>query len=73
MNKALHIDRLRDQIKRLRDRANGLPPGEEREILLHQAKRDEVALRLIEWINSSGQLPPPDGLVPIRRHRLGPK
>ena len=73
MNKALHTDRLRDQIKGLRDRANALPPGEERDILLRQAKQDEIALRLIEWINSPGQLAPPDGLVPIRRHRLGPK
>lgn len=73
MNTALHIDRLRDQIKGLRDKANELPAGEERDILLRQAQQDEIALRLLEWINSPGQLPPPENLVPMRRHRLRPK
>lgn len=73
LNTALHIDRLRDQIKGLRDKANELPAGEERDILLRQAEQDEIALRLLEWINSPGQLPPPENLVPMRRHRLRPK
>jgi hypothetical protein len=73
LSTALHIDRLRDQIKRLRDKANVLPAGEERDILLRQAEQDEIALRLLEWINSPGQLPPPENLVPMRRHRLRPK
>ena len=73
MNTALHIDRLRDQIRGRRDKANELPAGEQRDILLRQAAQDEIALRLIEWINSPGQLPPPENLVPMRRHRLRPK
>lgn len=73
LNKALHIDHLRDQVKGLREKANDLPAGEERDMLLRQAKQDEIALRLIEWINSPGRLPPPENLVPIRRHRLRPK
>jgi hypothetical protein len=70
LNKASHIDRLSDQIKGLREKAKGLPAGDERDALLRKAEQDEIALRLIEWITSSGQLPPPADLIPIRRHRL---
>jgi hypothetical protein len=70
LNKASHIDRLSDQIKGLREKAKGLPAGDERDALLRKAEQDEIALRLIEWITSSGQLPPPEDLIPIRRHRL---
>jgi len=73
LNKASHIDRLNDQIKGLREKAKGLPAGEERDSLLRKAEQDEIALRLIEWITSSGQLPPPEDLLPIRRHRLRQK
>ena len=73
LNKASHVDRLSDQIKGLREKAEGLPPGGERDALLRMAEQDEIALRLIEWITSSGQLPPPEDLIPIRRHRLRPK
>ena len=70
LNKASHVDRLSDQIKELREKARGLPTGDERDELLRKAEQDEIALRLIEWITSSGQLPPPEDLIPIRRHRL---
>jgi hypothetical protein len=70
LNKASPVDRLSDQIKELREKARGLPAGDERDELLRKAEQDEIALRLIEWITSSGQLPPPDDLIPIRRHRL---
>jgi hypothetical protein len=69
-NKAPHVDRLSDQIKGLREKARRLPAGDERDELLRRAEQDEIALRLIEWMTSSGQLPPPEDLVPIRRHRL---
>ena len=69
-NKASHVDRLSDQVKELREKARGLPAGDERDELLRKAKQDEIALRLIEWITSSGQLPPPEDQIPIRRHRL---
>jgi hypothetical protein len=70
LSKASHVDRLRDQIKGLREKAKGLPAGDERDALLRKAEQDEIALRLIEWIASSGQLAPPEDLIPIRRHRL---
>jgi len=70
LSKASHADRLSDQIKEFREKARGLPAGDERDELLRRAEQDEIALRLIEWIASSGQLPPPEDLVPIRRHRL---
>ena len=73
LNKATHVDRLSDQIKELREKARGLPAGDERGELLRKAEHDEIALRLIEWITSSGQLPPPQDLIPIRMHRLRTK
>ncbi len=44
--------------------------GDERDELLRKAQQDEIALRLIEWVTSPGQLPRPEDLVPIRTHRL---
>ena len=73
LNKASPVDRLSDQIKELREKARGLPAGDERDELLRKAEQDEIALRLIEWITSSGQLPPPEDLIPIRRHLLRQK
>ena len=73
MNEASHVDRLRDQIRALHAKAERLPAGDERDDLLRQAQQDETALRLIEWITSSGRLPPPEDLVPIRRYRLRSK
>lgn len=73
MNEASHADRLSDQIRGLREKAMGLPAGDERDDLLRKAQQHEIALRLIEWIASSGRLPPPEDLVPIRRYRLRPK
>ena len=70
LNKASHVDRLSDQIKELREKARGLPAGDERDELLRMAEQDEIALRLIEWITSAGQLLTPEDLIPIRRHRL---
>jgi hypothetical protein len=70
LNKADHVNRLIDQIKGLRAKARRLPAGDERDELLRKAEQDEIALRLLEWVSSSGQLPPPEDLIPIRRHRL---
>ena len=66
-------DRLADRVKRLREEAARLPAGWERNELLHQARQAEISLRLIEWIASPDLNPPPDDLIPIRRHRLRPK
>jgi hypothetical protein len=70
VNKLPHADRLSDQIRALREKARRLPVGAERDELLHRAEQDEIALRLIQWIASSGELPPPSDLVPMTRHRL---
>jgi hypothetical protein len=70
LNKASNIDRLRDRITTLREKASELPAGDERDDLLRKAEQDEISLRLIEWITSPGKTAPPDDLVPIRRHRL---
>jgi len=53
-----------------REKARGLSAGDERDELLRKVQQDEIALRLIEWVTSPGQLPPPEDLVPIRTHRL---
>jgi len=62
--------RLSDRIKAAREEAARLPAGPEKDALLGLAEQDEVALRLIQWVTSSGQLPPPSDLVPVKRHPL---
>jgi hypothetical protein len=39
-------------------------------VLLRSVEHDEIALRIIQWLTSSGHLPPPSGVIPIKRHRL---
>ena len=46
--------RLAAGAKRLREQAHVLPPGPERERLLRQARRDETASHLTEWLTSTG-------------------
>jgi hypothetical protein len=70
VTKAHHADRLSDQISALREKAWQLPAGPERDGLLYRAEQDEIALRLIQWIASPGELPPPSDLIPMTRHRL---
>jgi hypothetical protein len=70
VNKLPHADRLSDQIGALREKARQLAAGPERDELLRRAEQDEIALRVIQWIASSGELPPPSDLVPMTRHRL---
>ncbi|WFU18682.1 hypothetical protein [Bradyrhizobium sp. CB3481] len=62
--------RLSERIKSAREEAARLSAGPEKDALLGQAEQDEVALRLIQWVTSSGQLPPPSDLVPVERHPL---
>ena len=45
-------DSLADRVEQLREEAARLPPGPERNDLLHQARQAEISLRLIEWIAS---------------------
>ena len=73
MKNTSHVDRLSDQINEHRARAERLPAGRERDELLHQARQDEIARRLIEWVNSSDHEPPPGDVIPIQKHRLDRK
>jgi hypothetical protein len=52
--RAPQADRLTDQVKALREKAGRLAPGSERDGLLHSVEQDEVALRVIQWMTSSG-------------------
>jgi hypothetical protein len=70
VNKLPHADRLSDQISALREKARRLAAGPERDELLRRAEQDEIALRVIQWIASPCELPPPSDLVPMTRHRL---
>jgi len=47
-------ERMADEARHLRERAEELPPGLERELLLRQARKDEVASHLTEWLTSPG-------------------
>lgn len=46
--------RFADDARQLRDRAERLPPGPEREDLLREIGHRETALHLAEWLNSPG-------------------
>jgi hypothetical protein len=70
MSRTPQATRLSDRIKAAREEATRLPAGPERDGLLRQIEQDEVALRVIEWLTSSGDLPPPSDLLPMRRHPL---
>jgi hypothetical protein len=37
-----------------RERARGLPPGKEREMLLRHAKQNEVTSNLTDWLSTPG-------------------
>jgi hypothetical protein len=41
-----------------RERADKLPPGTERDVLLEKARQADTAAHMIEWINSPGLQPP---------------
>ena len=70
MRKTPQANHLDDRIKAAHDKAARLPAGPEKDALLGQAEQDEVALRLIQWVTSSGQLPRPSNLGPVKRHPL---
>jgi hypothetical protein len=50
--------RLSDEAQTLREQAEHLPPGPEREALLRRARQDETAAHLTEWLTSPGLRPP---------------
>jgi hypothetical protein len=47
-------DRLADEAKQLREEANNLRPGAEREQLLRRARQAETGAQMSEWLRSSG-------------------
>jgi hypothetical protein len=70
MRKTPQANHRSDRIKAARDEAARLPAGPEKDALLGQAEQDEVALRVLQWMTSSGHLAQPSDLLPVKRHPL---
>jgi hypothetical protein len=51
-------ERLAEESRRLREQANHLPMGHEREALLKRASLADTASHLSEWLTSPGLQPP---------------
>jgi hypothetical protein len=51
-------ERIRDQAKRVRDEANNLPLGKERDDLLKKARDADAAETINGWLISPGLQPP---------------
>ena len=51
-------ERLAEESKRLREQANHLPMGHDREALLKRARLADTASHLSEWLMSPGLQPP---------------
>ena len=51
-------ERLTSKARQLRDQAEILPPGAEREELLRKARQTETASHMSEWLSSPGFQPP---------------
>jgi hypothetical protein len=51
-------ERLANEARQLRERAETLPSGAEREELLRKARQAETASHMNEWLSSSGLQPP---------------
>lgn len=51
-------ERLTQEAQRLRQEAQALPVGPERDALLHKARQVETSAHLDQWLSSPG-LPPP--------------
>ena len=47
-------DRLVEHARRLRAEAARLPPGADREEILHRAQQAETTARLSDWLSSPG-------------------
>ena len=50
--------RLKEQAKRLRQEARGIPPGVERDRLIRRARQAELAAHMSDWLSSPGLQPP---------------
>ncbi len=51
-------ERLSEKAKRLREQAETLPPGIERDDLIHKARQAETGSHMTEWLTSPGLQPP---------------
>ncbi|MBR0868497.1 hypothetical protein ACVIWV_008903 [Bradyrhizobium diazoefficiens] len=51
-------ERLAEEAKRLREQANSLPPGIERDHALRKARQAETGSHMSEWLTSPGLKPP---------------
>jgi hypothetical protein len=51
-------DRLAEFAKEVRDEAKKLPPGVEKDGMLHKARQADTAALLDNWVNSPGLQPP---------------
>jgi hypothetical protein len=51
-------ERLTEEARRLREEAEGLPPGAKKESLLQKARENEIVAHMTEWITSPGLQPP---------------
>jgi len=70
MSKIPQANCLSDRIKATRAEAVRLPAGPEKDNLLRQVEHDEVALRVIQWVTSSGHVAPPSDVLPMERYPL---
>jgi hypothetical protein len=50
--------RLAQEAHRIKERAETLPPGEERELLSRKARQLETASHINDWLSSPGLQPP---------------
>jgi hypothetical protein len=51
-------DRLASEAARLREEAEALPHGPERDALLKKARQADIASHMDEWLSSPGLQPP---------------
>lgn len=51
-------ERLADEAKRLREKAQSLPPGLERERAIRKARQAETGAHMSEWLRSPGLTSP---------------
>jgi hypothetical protein len=51
-------DRLADHARRLREEANVLPPGKERNEMMRKVRQTSVSAHVNEWPSSPGSQPP---------------
>jgi hypothetical protein len=51
-------ERLAEEAKRLREEANLLPPGAERDAMLRKARQAETGSDMSDWLSSPGLRPP---------------